>query len=530
MSHEVRTPMNGVIGMANLLLHTQLDEDQRDLVRTLTQCGESLLTIINDILDFSKGEAGKIALEHIEFDLASEIALAVDLNSEPAARKGVELIVDIAPEAPPAVMGDPVRFRQVLMNLVSNAIKFTERGEVVVRVAASKSSAGRSKLRFDVADTGIGIAADALAGLFQAFVQADTSMTRRFGGTGLGLAISKKLVETMGGTIGATSEPGRGSTFSYEIDFELPPETAGDSHADNRRRDFAERRLLIVDGNASRTAAIARHLAAWDVRHSCAASVQQAAHEIERAAAARLPFEVVLLDDSLASAFADAIRDARSPNAHPRRDHVVAVFTRCTAGAGDCAERFAFADFREGKPFNPRKLRAFLQRAFSELNCRIRPAPSAGPVASVSTGTAVSQEPKAHVLVVDDNAVNQKVAALLLRKLGCTVDVANNGREALAAIAARRYDLVFMDAQMPVLNGLEATRMIRAAQAAGDPSYPAQLPIIALTAHAMVGVREECLGAGMDDYVAKPVSLDRFSTILASYLVKTEATPAAQVA
>jgi two-component system sensor histidine kinase/response regulator len=532
MSHEVRTPMNGVIGMANILLHTKLDDEQRDLVHTLTQCGESLLTIINDILDFSKVEAGKIALEHIEFDLATELALAIDLNSEAAAKKGVELVLDLAPEAPPAVMGDPVRFRQVLMNLVSNAIKFTEHGEIVVRVATSGSTGGRSTLRFEVADTGIGIAPGALAGLFEPFVQADTSMTRRFGGTGLGLAISRKLVETMGGTIGATSEPGRGSTFSFEIDFELPAAAVGGatSPEDDNIREFANRRLLVVDGNASRTAAIVRHLAAWGLPHSCVDSAQRAMHEIERAAAARTPFDVVVVDDSVAAAFAGALRASRPAIADPHCAPVVAAFIRGIASPSEREAACPATDFRETKPFNPRKLRTLLHRAFSESILRARPARCAALVPSQTVTTTTTFESKPRVLVVDDNAVNQKVAALLLRKLGCSVDLAGDGREALAALSEQRYGLVFMDAQMPVLDGFEATRLIRAAQAAGDPTYPAQLPIIALTAHAMLGVREECLAAGMDDYIAKPVRLDRLSEILAIYLPQTEEAPAAEVA
>jgi two-component system sensor histidine kinase/response regulator len=517
MSHEVRTPMNGVIGMANLLLDTRLDDEQRDLVQTLTQSGESLLAIINDILDFSKVEAGKIILENIEFDLAEELSLAIDLNSDQAAKKNVEMILDIMPTAPVSVMGDPIRLRQVLINLISNAIKFSANGEVVVRVSGTPSDAGRCSLRIEVADTGIGIAPDALATLFQPFMQADASMTRRFGGTGLGLAISKKLIELMGGEIGARSTLGNGSTFWIDVPLQVPLPDADPLPALNGSNEFAGKRVLVAEANATSRSVFGRQLAQFGLHHGIASSAESALSELGRAVAAGEPYDVVLLDQSFAGVFETGMTPALNGSAHTCRP-VVALLTSRRMCKGD-KERFCQGiDLCEFKPVSPAKLRSLLSKALPKS---ARPSLTVEGDCIAAGKTDVRQVApirKARILVAEDNLVNQKVAQLQLRKLGYEADFANNGREALEALAACSYDLVFMDAQMPELDGFEATRIIREGQASGNPAYPAHLPIIAMTAHAVTGVREECIEAGMDDYVSKPVRIERLEALLEQYL------------
>ncbi|HUG10038.1 MAG TPA: ATP-binding protein, partial [Opitutaceae bacterium] len=520
MSHEVRTPMNGVIGMANLLLDTNLDDEQRDLVQTVTQSGESLLAIINDILDFSKVEAGKIILENIEFDLAEELSLAIDLNSDQATKKNVELILDIAPTAPASVMGDPIRLRQVLINLISNAIKFSPNGEVVVRVSVAPSDDSRRLMHLEVADTGIGIAPSALATLFQPFMQADASMTRRFGGTGLGLAISKKLIELMGGEIGARSELGSGSTFWIDVPLPVSTTDVVSLSTHNALDGFAGKRVLVAEGNATGRGVFGRQLAHFGMRHGAANSAESALSELGRAAAAGEPYDVVLLDQNFVGVFEPGMTPALNGSARNGRP-VVALLTSRRMSKGD-KERFSEGiDLCEFKPLSPAKMRSLLSKALAKSalpssfpadGCVAAEAPHVRPVAASRN---------ARILVAEDNLVNQKVALLQLRKLGYEADVANNGREALEALATRTYDLVFMDAQMPELDGFEATRIIREGQASGNPAYPAHLPIIAMTAHAMTGVREECLEAGMDDYVSKPVRIERLEALLDQYLSKT---------
>jgi len=516
----VRTPMNGVIGMANLLQSTQLDPEQRDLVHTLAQSGESLLSIINDVLDFSKVEAGKVTLENIEFDLADELALAIELNSEAAARKGVELILDMAPTAPGAFIGDPSRIRQVLINLISNAIKFTERGEVVVRISETNSASGRCSLRLEVSDTGIGITPAALSSLFQPFTQADASTTRRFGGTGLGLAICKKLVELMGGEIGATSNPGSGSTFWANLNLAIPESADPVSPGANG---LAGRRVLVVDDNATCRATFARQLGHWGIRHAAAESAPSALSELTRAAHAGEPYDVVLLDHSLPGITGPEL--AAMQWGHKRHGSPAIALVTSRRMAAESREQCAPGrDFYEFKPLSPRKLHSLLAKAITGSTDSAK---ARGCDSIANTAPAASRTVR--ILVADDNAVNRKVAVLTLKKLGYDADVACDGREAIAAITARPYDLVFMDAQMPELDGFEATRIIRAAQA-DDPSYPVHLPIIAMTAHVMAGVREECLEAGMDDYLAKPVRIERLKEILDRYISPRQTVMEAQSA
>jgi signal transduction histidine kinase/response regulator of citrate/malate metabolism len=496
MSHEVRTPMNGVIGMANLLLGSPLSPDQRDLVETLCQSSETLLRVINDILDFSKIEAGRLALEVIDFDLTEHLELAVDLHADVAARKGLEIVMDIDPATPRLVRGDPLRLRQVVLNLLGNAIKFTPRGEVAVRVSPAADAGDRAGIRVEVADSGIGIPPEVRENLFQPFVQADSSTTRKYGGTGLGLAICKRLVELMRGRIGVTSEMEKGSVFWFEI--ELGRVDAAAAMLQPTAVPLEGRRTLAVDDNASNRRLLAHLLAGWRMPHAVADSAASALAELRRASAAGTPYELVLSDHHMPGrdglALAADIRSDRSLRGVPlllmtSRGELLTSAQMQAAGLSAC----------ELKPLHADRLRMTLGRVLSSS--------SAVPVRAVAEPTPAPPAPgeKAFILVAEDNPVNQKVTVLQLRSLGYAADVVANGREALDALRRGRYALVLMDAQMPEMDGLEATRRIRRAQAAGEPGFPPHLRIIAMTANAMSGDRQACLDAGMDDYLAKPV-------------------------
>ncbi|HZP58720.1 MAG TPA: response regulator [Opitutaceae bacterium] len=511
MSHEVRTPMNGVIGMANLLLKSPLNPEQRDLVETLCQSGEALLTIINDVLDFSKIEAGRLTLESIDFNLAEHLEMALDLHADTADRKNVELVMEIDPAIPRYVRGDPVRLRQIMLNLVGNAVKFTPKGEVVVRVAPVGAVAERVGLRFEVSDSGIGIPPEVQAGLFKPFVQADSSTTRKYGGTGLGLAICKRLVELMAGQIGVTSKPGHGSTFWFTVELERTSEAPPESELAVASSPLNGRRILVVDDNATNRKLMAHLLTAWKSTHGSVDSGAAALAELRRAAAAGAPYELAVLDYHMPEMdgldLAAAIRGDKTLDPL----HLVLLTSRGERLSSDEMQKHGFAAC-ELKPVHPEKLRLKLGRVLNHRSPAARPETGA---------TAMAGRPGREgsaILVAEDNAVNQKVALLQLRTLGFEADVAANGREALEALRRHRYSLVLMDEQMPEMDGIEATRRIRQAQAAGDPNFPPNLSIVAMTANAMAGDREACLAAGMNDYLAKPLKLEALRKVLATYL------------
>jgi len=522
MSHEVRTPMNGVIGMANLLLSSALNPEQRDLVETLCQSSETLLRIINDILDFSKIEAGRLALEIIDFDLTEHLELALDLNADLAARKGLELVMQIDPALPRLVRGDPVRLRQIILNLLGNAIKFTQRGEVVMTVAPAAATPENVGLRIEISDSGIGIPEAVQKCLFQPFVQADSSTTRKYGGTGLGLAICKRLTELMNGEIGVNSVAGQGSSFWFTLELgrsELVP-----SELKIDPSPLEGRRILAVDDNAANRKLLTHLLAGWRMPHAMAESAGEALAELRRAAAVGTPYEMAILDHHMPERDGlDLAADIRA-DASLRRLPLMLLTSRGeslnskqmrTSGLAAC----------ELKPLHPEKLRIAIGRVLATAN-RAAPAEAA----------AVSPGPRsrplageARILLAEDNPVNQKVTLLQLRSFGYAADVAGNGLEALAALRRRRYALVLMDAQMPEMDGLEATRCIREAEAAGEPGFESRIRIVAMTANAMSGDREACLAAGMDDYLAKPVTPEELRDMLLRHF-RPEAAPAAAAA
>ena len=493
MSHEIRTPLNGVMGMADLLTGTMLNNDQAEYVDAIKSSSGALLTVINDILDFSKIEAGKLTLEYINFGLREVLYDTLRPLAPKAHAKGLEMIIHVSTDTPDHVVGDSARLRQIILNLVNNALKFTSRGEVLLEVAPIDADDYQARIGFRVSDTGIGIPEEKKGYIFQPFVQADGSITRRYGGTGLGLAITHQLVELMGGKLDFSSQEGKGSSFAFELDFRLAPGPSPVSVMPDKSL-FKGKKVLVVDDNQTNRRILMETLFMWEIEAHEAQSASSALAMIDNAHQGKQDFELVLADWHMPYMDGGALIRAMQESEHGARIPIIvltSVDDRETTAVKDVPALFASLI----KPVNPEELMNTIAQTWKAGRPVKQDRPMAEALKKMKTGRSLK------ILLVEDMPVNQKVACRMLEGFGHSPKVAQNGLDALNILEEQTFDLILMDVQMPLMDGLEATRMIRQSEAGQDGGH---IPIIAMTAHAMKGDKERCLEAGMDGYVSKP--------------------------